>query len=418
MQHTRRMLYMRPLHRRSLSLLVLCLLAVGVETSRAGDPQAALPKVRVDFDGQRMWLAHAASDDALTLMEFIPDGQTLDNWKSLAAIHTSTQGRIGPRKRADALVAQIKQTHPEAPVASLDSPDLRQSVVSFALWSAGEPFVEFTVFAFGTGSDDTEVGLQYSVRVKSTPEVFLQRELNPLRDRLVKMILREGLSVSDDGDLTTMRLAVSPAEQAICDTIVKDNIAGVGAVLKQPEDRSAVVLFVASAVAFDTNRLEDSAFLFYAGQLRLRFDEQCFPPKTADGHNPIQVIRGYSLELGAKINPAVMKEPEIFSNALARVARWRPRAPSTYSPGYEFDQRLTEEAAGLAAEANRVEFLKRMGDFATLLSDKDYFLAIQIVKGLRVHGDDRLPTKEEYEAAVKTVSRIEEQRGIEGFGTN
>ena len=35
-----------------------------------------------------------------------------------------------------------------------------------------------------------------------------------------------------------------------------------------------------------------------------------------------------------------------------------------------------EHVGRSAAEANRVEFLKRMGDFATLLSDKDYCLAI------------------------------------------
>jgi len=412
------MIHMRPSHRRSHSLLFLCLLVAGVDTSHAGDPQANLPKARVDFDGQSMRLAHAASDSTLTLMEFIPDGQTLDNWKSIAAIHTYTQGSIGPRKRADALVAQIKQSHPEAPVASLDSPDLRQSVVSFALWSAGEPFVEFTVFAFGMGNDGTEVGLQYSVRIQSTPEVFIQKEFAPLRDRLVKMILREGLRISDDNAVTTMRLALSPKEQAICDTIVKDPSAGLRAVLQQPEDCSAVVLFVASAIAIDAKRLEDSAFLFYSGQLRLRYDEQCFPPKITDGRNPIDLIRGYSLEVGAKINPAVMNEPEIFSKALDRVTRWRPRASNAYAPGYEFHRRLTEEAAGLAAEASRTEFLSRMGDFATLLSDKDYFSAAQIVNRLRVQGDDRLPTKEEYAAAVETLARIQAQRGIEGMIAN
>lgn len=362
-----------------------------------------------------MRLADATATEAMTLMEFIPDGQTLDTWTSLAAIHAYRNGRVGPRKRADALISHIQTTHPEAPVSSIDSPDSRQSVVSFALWSAGEPFVEFNVFAFGTGDDGTDVGLQYAVRTTSSPDVFLQREIDPLRERLVKMILREGLHVSHEQDLTMIRRALSPAEQAICDTIVKDEAEGLKAALAQPDERSSLVLFVASAVAFNTEQLEDSAFLFYCGQLRLRFDEQCFPPKRAAGSDPIGMIRGYSLELGAKINPAIMDAPPSFSRVLTRVAQWRPRVPQAYSPGYAFVQRLTEDDARAAAEPNRVEFLDRMGDFATLLGDERYFAATQVVKGLRLPGEDRLPTKEEYGAAIATLSRIEKEKGIAGF---
>jgi len=398
------------------ALLTFCLLAAAAAPSHGVEPKNALPKASIFFDGHTMRLADATANEAMTLMEFVPDGQTLDTWTSLAAIYSYHNARIGPRKRADALVAQIRKTHPESPVSSIDSPDARQSVVSFALWSEGEKFVEFSVFAFGT-SDDTDIGLQYSVRTKSSPEAFLQRDIDPLRDRLVKLILREGMQVSHEQDLTTIRLKLSPAEQAICDTILKDEAEGLKAVLDRPEERSSLVLFVASAVAFNAERLEDSAFLFYCGQLRLRFDEQCFPPKRTDDHDPIRLIQGYSLELGAKINPAVMNEPPHFSRVLARVARWRPRVPSEYSPGYEFGRRLTEEDARVAAEPNRVEFLSRMGDFAALLGDEGYFAATQVVKGLRLPREDRLPTKEEYRAAIETMSRIAKEKGFDAFIT-
>ena len=409
---------MSPCRRCGRTLLSLCLLAVGAIPMRAEEPQAELPKASVHFDGLTMPLASAAADDVMTLMEFVPEGQTLDDWASLAAIHAYKNGSIGPRKRAGALVAQIKQTHPEAPVDSCDSPDSRQTVVSFALWSPGESFVELNVFAFGADGAGNDVGFQYAIRKKSKPDVFLQREFEPLRDRLVKMILRDGLHVTKESDLNSIRLALSPAEKSICDMFLKNGSDGLNAVLQQPDDRSAVVLLVGSAVAFNDQRLEDSAFLFYAGQLRLRFDERCFPPKETGGRNPIDSMREYSLELGAKINPAVMNEPQVFSKALARVARWKPRVPDAYSPGYEFDQRLTEEEARAAAEPNRAEFLHRMGDFATLLNDDEYFSASQVVKTLSVSGEDRLPTKEEYEAAFKTVTRFEKEKGLEGFRDN
>ena len=393
---------MRSVNRCGQALLVLCVLAAGASTSRAEEARAALPKASVHFDDQTMRLAYAVSNDAMTLMEFIPDGQTLDDWTTLAAVYVYNNAVIGPQKRADVLTAQIRKSNPKSPIASQDSPDSRQKVVSFPLWSPGEAFVEFNVFAFGTDASGNDVGLQYAIRKTTTPEAFLQRDLEPLRERLVKMLLRDGLHITNDSDLTLVRLALSQSEQAICDTILKSDADGLKAVLQQPDERSSLVLLVAAAIAFNSEWLEDSAFLFYAGQLRLRFDEQCFPPKEINGQNPVHLMRGYAAELGSKINPAVMHEPRLFSKALARVARWRPRTPSGYQPGCEFDQRLTEEAARAAAEPNRVEFLSRMGEMATLLNDGEYFSASQVVKKLRVASEDRLPTNEEYETAVKT----------------
>jgi len=406
---------MRSVNRCGQVLLVLCVLSTGASTSPAEEARAALPKASVHFDDQTMRLAYATSNDAMTLMEFIPDGQTLDDWTTLAAVYVYNNAVIGPQKRADVLAAQIRKSNPKSPIASQDSPDSRQKVISFPLWSPGEPFVEFNVFAFGTDGNGNDVGLQYAIRKTTTPEAFLQRDFEPLRERLVKMLLRDGLHITNDSDLTLVRLALSQSEQAICDTILKSDADGLKAVLQQPDERSALVLLVAAAIAFNSERLEDSAFLFYAGQLRLRFDEQCFPPKEINGQNPVHLMRGYAVELGAKINPAVMGEPQTFSKALARVARWRPRAASGYQPGYKFNRRLTEEAARAAADPNRVEFLSRMGDMATLLNDEEYFSATQVVKNLCVASEDRLPTKDEYEAALKTLARIEKEKGIDLF---
>jgi hypothetical protein len=56
-----------------------------------------------------------------------------------------------------------------------------------------------------------------------------------------------------------------------------------------------------------------------------------------------------------------------------------------------------------------------MGDMATLLNDEEYFSATQVLKNLSVAGEDRLPTKEEYEAAANTLVRIEKEKGVESF---
>ena len=133
---------MRSFNRCVHALLVLCVLSPGASTSRAEESRAALPKASVHFDDQIMRLAYATSNDAMTLMEFIPDGQTLDNWTSLAALYVYQNAAIGPQKRAEVFAAHIRKSNPKSPITSQDSPDSSQRVVSFALWSAGEPFVE------------------------------------------------------------------------------------------------------------------------------------------------------------------------------------------------------------------------------------------------------------------------------------
>jgi hypothetical protein len=56
-----------------------------------------------------------------------------------------------------------------------------------------------------------------------------------------------------------------------------------------------------------------------------------------------------------------------------------------------------------------------LGDLATLLNDEDYFSATQVVKNLCAASEDRLPTKDEYKAALKTLMRIEKEKGMDFF---
>lgn len=407
---------MSPFSRPGCMLLACSLVAFGVWSAFAEEPQAELPKATVRFDGHTLRLASAGSNKAMTLMEFFPEGQTLDDWTNMAAIHVYSEPRIGPRKRAEAMVAYIMKTHPEVPVESQDSPDAKQVVVSFAVWDAAKRLVEFNVFAFGTSGEGTDVGLQYAVRRNAEWQDFLRQDMQPLRERLVRMILRDGMNMSPESDLTAVRLALSPDDKAICDRILENDADGLDAVLASPDERAAVVLLVAAAVAFNGQRLEDSGFLLYCGQLRLRFDEQCFPPKETEGENPVVSIRGYALQLGESIDPALADEPAVLSAALARVGRWKPRVPAGYSPGYESERRLTEEEALAATQPQQDEFLGRLNGLATLLNDEEYFAAIQVAKRLRVPGEERLPTKEEHAAARKTMARIEAKRGVVWFG--
>lgn len=207
----------------------------------------------------------------------------------------------------------------------------------------------------------------------------------------------------------------SPSEDELYAKLTKGNVEALDALLKKPDECSALLLYTGAGVAFKEKKLEDAAFLFYAGQLRARFDQKCFPPQGTGGDNPFVLFAALSRTLGSSINPAVMAEPEIFSKALERIGKWSPKAPDGYSPGYKFKERLSEKDAHEAAGPNRIEFLARMGELSKLLSDAEYFAAYQVVRAHNLATGDNRPTAEEYENATAKMKRIETEKGLKGF---
>lgn len=187
-------------------------------------------------------------------------------------------------------------------------------------------------------------------------------------------------------------------------------------VLKAPDQFSALILYLGADAAFKEKRLEDSAFLFYAGRLRTQFDKECFPPKGTGGDSPFVVYAALSQQFGSAITPAVMAEPEVLAKVIERVKKWNPKASKEYDPGYEFTERKSENAVHEAVKPNRTEFLSRLGDLSSLLNDAEYFAAFRVVQAYNLPIDDkRRPTQEENEKATETMKRIEKDKGLKGF---
>jgi len=214
---------------------------------------------------------------------------------------------------------------------------------------------------------------------------------------------------------STVCFSQSPVENDLYEKLAKGDVKALETVLKTPDQYSALVLYVGAGVAMKEKKLEDGAFLFYAGQLRARFDQKCFPAKGTGGDSPFLVYAALSQGLGSTINPAVMADPKTFAKVIARVEKWNPKAPKEYTPGYEFKERLSEKDAHEAAKPNREEFLRRMGDLSRLLSDAEYFAAFRIIQAYNLASDDEGPTKEQNEKATETMKRIEKDKGLKGF---
>jgi hypothetical protein len=218
--------------------------------------------------------------------------------------------------------------------------------------------------------------------------------------------------------LASVGFSQSPAEEDLYKKLSEgpEKVKSLETVLKSPDRYSALILYFGADVALKEKRLEDSAFLYYAGQLRARFDKGCFPPKGTGGDNPFLLFAALSQQFGSVIIPAVMAEPKIFAKAIERVKNWNPKAPKEYEPGYEFTERKSEKDAHEAAKLYRTEFLSRMGDLSSLLNDAEYFAAFRVVQAYRLASDDKQrPTKEENEKATETMKRIEKDKGLKGF---
>jgi hypothetical protein len=212
--------------------------------------------------------------------------------------------------------------------------------------------------------------------------------------------------------------AQSPAEQALYLQLATeggDSVAALKKILAKPKSSSALMLYMASGVAFREKRLEDSGFLFYVARFRAQFDKELFPPTETGGDSPMVLFGALQEQLGSVIGPALMAEPKVFAKVLARVKSWKPEVPKGYVPGWEFSQKESQEKAEASIRDGRAKFLEGMSGICTLLRNDEYFAAFRTAQDHNMKPRAEKPTKESFDAAMKTMERIEREKGIQGF---
>ncbi len=183
-------------------------------------------------------------------------------------------------------------------------------------------------------------------------------------------------------------------------------------IMAHASEAPALQLFVASTVAMGNERLADAGFLFYAAQLRARFDLARYPPKGTGGNSPAALLGALNQQIGEAVNPAIMRDPVAFEKAVKRVAAYAPATPADYSPGWEFATTDPAAATKLFTE-QAAEFARTMGGIATLLSDPQYFAAFKTLQDFNFNPDPKgLKAKN---AAEAKMLAIEKKRGIEGL---
>lgn len=177
---------------------------------------------------------------------------------------------------------------------------------------------------------------------------------------------------------------------------------------------SPMFLYFAANTAFRLGRTEDSAFLFYAAQLRRAVDFQRYNiSPEPDGSNAVTYLMFLNETTGMLINPAIMRQPAQFSSVIARLEKWEivPAAQAYYpefaeAKGFKLPAAQWPELARTTKQGFMDAFGKRM---VTLLSDKEYFEAFVFVQ--KVNLGEIKESKETLERYYKMEDLME---AIEG----
>lgn len=213
---------------------------------------------------------------------------------------------------------------------------------------------------------------------------------------------------------TEMDLALAKIEAATKPSEAK---APMEYILAHSKEAPAIQLLLAAAIAINIDRLEDGAYLFYAGQMRARYDLVRFPPKAKGADSPGVALGAITNQLGAEINPAVMRVPPTFAKVVTRVGSWSPEVPAGYDPGWEYGV-AAEGDAKRAFTEHHDGFVKQFGGLSKLLSNAEYFAAFKTLQGYNLSpmAEQKKPERmKEQKAAESKMLELEKKLGIEGL---
>jgi hypothetical protein len=151
-------------------------------------------------------------------------------------------------------------------------------------------------------------------------------------------------------------------------------------ILQNQEEIPSTYLLLASAQSLQLNRLEDAGYLYYAGQLRAKFDLRRFPPKQEGGNSPSITLINLMRKVGSVVNPEVFKKPELFNRIIVNLTKFPITTKADYEPGwdYKYEQPLNKQKEILREIAN--SDIKQLAGFSLLLNDTEYFNAFMTLQ--------------------------------------
>ena len=172
--------------------ILFSLATIGVGTALWAQETAKPKTERVVFDDQTFWLAYQESNSDGRVKEYLPRGEKLESWTQLAAFYEFSQPD-DPKRAVETFVELIKTRYPDGRFHVLDPSEYGDVTFSFVVWPRYKEFIEFNVFKYSKKEGGGVRAQQYALREYVEKDRFL-RELKPTRDRLVHLMVEQGLS--------------------------------------------------------------------------------------------------------------------------------------------------------------------------------------------------------------------------------
>jgi TonB family protein len=176
---------------------------------------------------------------------------------------------------------------------------------------------------------------------------------------------------------------------------------------------SPVYLFLAAKTAFNLDRTEDAAFLFYAAQLRAAFDfERYDVARQPSGDNVATYLGFLRQTIGMSVNPAIMREPKSFASVIDRLDRWEmvPSRDAFYpdfaeAKGFKLAADQWPATAAKIKDGFMTQFGRRQ---ARLLNDPEYFAAFRFVQAMNFgEVPDTADNRARYQKSMAVMEAIE-----------
>lgn len=169
---------------------VLALFAVA---SQATEPSET--KIHsVSFDGNVLVFAFEGKTPGSSFQEFIPKGETLENWTKLVGVYRYPHVD-DPMKFAQKMARMTKHQYPLSQFAIISNENKGAVILDFVAYPRYLEFVEYNVWMFQKNGTYGLIAYQYAVRDYENPKELLSN-VEPLRQRLRKAMIDDGLTLT------------------------------------------------------------------------------------------------------------------------------------------------------------------------------------------------------------------------------
>lgn len=166
-------------------LLMLGATIIGAAAIEAADS--------LDFDGHSLELTSQARENDDSIQEFIPKGETLENWTKLAAIREQSE-LDDPATTAKGMAKDLRKQYPKSPFKVMVNKKAGEAMIDFVVWPEDGSFAEFNVFRYAKRPGGGLLSQQYALRAYGDDSLAFLKGLGPVRERLVGAMARSGLT--------------------------------------------------------------------------------------------------------------------------------------------------------------------------------------------------------------------------------